>query len=37
MKIGIGFTIVFMAFRIFQELGRLRKIRQAELSGAMMA
>jgi hypothetical protein len=33
MKIGVGFTLVFMVFRIGQELWRLRQLRQAELSG----
>jgi hypothetical protein len=33
MKIGIGFTIAAMVFRIGQELWRLRHLRIAELSG----
>jgi hypothetical protein len=36
MKIGVGFTIVFMVFRIFQELRRLQQLRQAELSGSVL-
>ncbi|MGZ3403144.1 MAG: hypothetical protein ACXWKN_07700 [Phenylobacterium sp.] len=37
MKIGVGFTIVAFAFRIGQELWRLRLIRQAEESVAGVA
>lgn len=33
MKIGIGFTIAAMVFRIGQELWRLNELRLAELSG----